>query len=61
MQTQWRDGFNGRTGLDYNPVIAMVRELDWPLVTTLEMLQTIEIVYLDGQRKKRESTRNERR
>lgn len=55
MQTQWREGFNGRSGLDYNPVIAMVRELGWPLVQTLDLLQAIEVVYLDEQRKKREA------
>lgn len=45
VRTQWRVGFDGRVGLDYNPVIALVEragagERLWKI---LELLQVIEI------------------
>jgi hypothetical protein len=46
VRTQWREGFNGRTGLDYGPVIEIIRALGWDLLATLDLLQAIELEVL---------------
>lgn len=43
IRTQWRTGgMGGATGLDYNPAIALMQHLSWPLDLGLELLQVIE-------------------
>lgn len=39
-----------RTGLDYKPVIELIRALEWDLLTTLDMVQGIEleVIKADG-------------
>ena len=46
VQTQWRMGAAGSTGLDYNPAIALMQALGWPLDLGLELLQHIEVELL---------------
>jgi hypothetical protein len=63
VRTQWREvadmgmGSDGRvyckrvrTGLDYKPVIELIRALEWDLLTTLDMVQGIEleVIKADG-------------
>jgi hypothetical protein len=47
VQTQWREGFSGRTGLDYGPVIEIIRALGWDLLVALDLLQVIELEVLN--------------
>lgn len=52
VQTQWRLGPLGqRTGLDYNPAIAIIRDMRWDLPRALTLLQAIERVALDPEGK----------
>lgn len=47
IRTQWRvGGMGGATGLDYNPAIALMQSLHWPLALGLELLQVIEVEML---------------
>lgn len=50
--TQWRHGFNGRTGLDYGPVFTLMREKCWDIEFGLEMLQAIEHAVIEASRPK---------
>lgn len=44
IRTQWRvGGGGGLIGLDYNPAIALMQSLGWPLGLGLELLQAIEV------------------
>lgn len=44
LRTQWRVGGMGELiGLDYNPAIALMQSLHWPLDLGLELLQAVEI------------------
>lgn len=44
IHTQQRTGFEGQPiGLDYNPAIALMQSLGWPLDLGLELLQVVEI------------------
>lgn len=50
VQTQWRhDPLGRRTGLDYNPAIAIIRALRWDLPRALTLLQAIERVAMDPE------------
>lgn len=56
VQTQWRAGMNGRDSLDYNPAISLIKELRWSVVGTLDLLQVIELEFLECQREQRQSS-----
>lgn len=43
VQTQWRAGPGGREVLDYNPAIAIIQAMRWPLPLALELLQAVEL------------------
>jgi hypothetical protein len=43
INTQWRTGFNGRTGLDYGPVITLAQARGWDVDLTLELMRVIEL------------------
>jgi hypothetical protein len=58
VRTQWRVGPMGATGLDYTPVIAMIKDLRWPLVGTLDLLGSIERMFLECQSERRESSKS---
>jgi len=50
VQTQWRrDPLGRRCGLDYNPAIALIRDLRWDLPRALTLLQQIERVAMDPE------------
>lgn len=51
VRTQWREGMNGRTGLDYNPAISIIRARRWDLPLALELLQVIETIMLQARPK----------
>lgn len=51
IQTQWRAGFGGRTGLDYNPAIKLIEYYGWDLALALDLLKTVEIKLLEGDAK----------
>lgn len=53
IQTQWRVGFGGRTGLDYNPAIKLIELYGWDLELALDLLTAIEITILEEEEKKR--------
>ncbi|MCE5182359.1 MAG: DUF1799 domain-containing protein [Betaproteobacteria bacterium] len=53
MQTQWRVGFGGRTGLDYNPAIKLIERYGWDLELALDLLGVIEHTILEEDEKKR--------
>lgn len=55
IETQWRSGFNGRTGLDYGPAIAIIKDLRWPLTATLGLLSAIENAALEVWDEQRQS------
>lgn len=42
LQHQWREGFNGRSGLDFGPAIRIIDARGWDLDLTLQLLHTIE-------------------
>ena len=42
VASQWRVGFSGRTGLDYNPAIALMQDKHWNLETGIDLLGAIE-------------------
>lgn len=47
IRTQWRSGgMGGVVGLDYNPAIALMQSLCWPLDLGLELLQVVELELL---------------
>lgn len=47
IRTQWRSGgMGGAVGLDYNPAIALMQSLGWPLDLGLELLQAVELELL---------------
>lgn len=50
VQTQWRMGPSGaRSGLDYSPVIALVKDQGWDLTRSLTLLQAVEMTALEVQ------------
>lgn len=51
IRTQWRAGFNGRTGLDYNPALTLAAARGMDVDLTLELLQVIELETLSQDRK----------
>lgn len=53
LRTQWRESFNGRTGLDYNPFIKLIEHYQWDLELTIDLLGVIEHTVLDEIEKKR--------
>lgn len=44
--TQWRAGFTGLTGLDYNPAIALMQASGWDIELGIGLLRCVEIEYL---------------
>lgn len=57
LQSQWRwsvgpAGEPRREGLDLNPFIALIKELRWPLDSTLMLLQVIEHARLKADRER---------
>lgn len=45
--TQWRRGSDGlAVALDYNPAIALMQHLGWPIDLGLELLQVVELEML---------------
>ena len=48
LQTQWRIGFGGPTGLDYSPAIALIQSMGWPLRLGLDLLRAIEHGFLEA-------------
>lgn len=57
LRTQWRHGFNGRTGLDYNPAIKLIECYGWDLDFALELLGVIELAVLEQDEERRERER----
>ena len=55
LPTQWRYGMNGRTGLDYTAVLAMLREMRLPRDKREEIfagVQVMEIAALEEMKRK---------
>lgn len=50
VHTQWRVGMSGAVGLDYNPAIAIIQSMGWPLAQALGLLQAVECGFLDAWR-----------
>lgn len=48
VQTQWRIGMAGAEGLDYNPAIAIIQSMGWPLPRALALLQAVEQGFLEA-------------
>lgn len=48
VQTQWRVGMGGATGLDYTPAIALVQSMGWPLPRALALLQAVEAGFMEA-------------
>ncbi len=56
MQTQWRIGFNGRTGLDYNAMYLVANTLNTVInQDMLAKIQALEFATLDDQAKQNAS------
>lgn len=49
VRTQWRVGFAGRTGLDYNPAIALMQAKRWNIEIGLTLLRAIELETLNTE------------
>jgi hypothetical protein len=52
ISTQWRMGFAGPYGLDYNPAIALMQERGWRLALGLDLLKTVETSWLAAMPRK---------
>ena len=48
VHTQWRVGMAGATGLDYNPAIAIIQSMGWPLKQALGLLQAVEMGFMEA-------------
>lgn len=48
VSSQWRTGMAGPTGLDYNPAIALIQSMGWPLPLALDLLQAAERGFLEA-------------
>lgn len=46
LYTQWRYGMNGRTGLDYTAVLAMLRSYRYPQKKADEIFAAVQIMEL---------------
>ncbi len=53
LATQWRSGFGGRTGLDFNVAIALAGRRGWDVDLTLELLGALEAEILDWDDRER--------
>lgn len=53
ISSQWRDGFSGRTGLDYGPAIRLIEERGWRLERSLDFLRAIEREVLEWEEDER--------
>ncbi len=52
IRTQWRYGFNGPQGLDYNPAIKLIEHHGYDLEFALDLLQAIEATVMEERAKK---------
>lgn len=48
VSSQWRTGMAGATGLDYNPAIAIIQSMGWPLPQAIELLQAVERGFIEA-------------